>query len=295
MIRKIRDCKYVIISPAKDEEKYIESTIESVLKQTVKPSSWIIVDDGSRDKTAQIIGEYCNEYTWIKLLQIKRDVRRNLGIAEIIAFNKGFDLVRNTHFDFIVKLDCDLKFGSDYFEKLFLRFYEDEELGIASGIYFENKGEDWVSIQMPEYHAAGASKVIRAKCFRDINGFILYRGWDTADEIRALTMGWKTCHFKEIQFFHLKNEGSGMGSIRTNMMHGEIYYLTGGSKLFFLLKTIHRIFLGKPYIVGGLAMLYGFLKPLILKKKLIISKEESKFYKKLLSRRVLNKFKSKGT
>lgn len=286
--------RYIIISPVKDEERYIKYTFESVLKQTLKPIKWIIVDDGSQDRTSEIINKYCKKYDWIKLLKIERDAQRQPGSAVIHAFNHGFELVKDMHFDFIVKLDCDLRFAPHYFEKILLKFHRDEKLGIASGIYLEKKENDWIPVKMPDYHAAGASKVVRVKCFKDINGFIPNRGWDTVDEIRALTMGWKTLHFKDLKFYHLKNEGMGIGYLQTNLMHGEIYYLTGGGKPFFLMKVIHRMIFGKPFFIGGLMMFYGFLRALVFRKKLLVNKAEAVFYKKLLNERVLNKFKCKG-
>ena len=145
----------------------------------------------------------------------------------------GYDLVRNEAYDFIVKFDCDLDFAPDYFERLLRRFQEDPKLGIASVVYLENRNGKWKQVKMPPYHAAGQTKVVRAKCFADIGGFVVSRGWDTVDEIRAHAMGWNTRHFEDLFFYHLKAEGSGIGFLRTNEMHGEIFYLTGGGQLFF--------------------------------------------------------------
>lgn len=283
--------KYIIISPVKDEQKYIESTIQSVLSQTLKPLQWIIVDDGSQDETPIILAEYCKGYNWISVIRLKREAKRQPGSAVIYAFNKGCELIKNEYYDFIVKLDCDLSFEPDYFEKIFSKFKEDNRLGIASGVYMENKVKGLLTVAMPDYHAAGASKVIRSQCFSEIGGFISEKGWDTVDEIRAQSQGWKTGHFKDIIFYHLKNEGSGIGNLRTNKMHGEIYYLTGGSKLFFLLKLSHRLIFGTPFLLGGIMMLIGYLSPLLKGKDLLVSDKEAEFYKKLLNRRIISKLK----
>ncbi len=291
MSQSIISPKYIIISAVKDEEKYIETTIRSVLEQTAKPAQWIIVDDGSQDGTHSIVDRFSRKNDFIKVVKLRRVSKRQPGSAVINAFNKGYDLIKDENFDFIVKLDCDLRFGPDYFKNIFLKFKEDDALGIASGVYLENKGKDLLPIEMPDYHAAGASKVVRLKCFQAIGGFTPEKGWDTVDEIKAQARGWKTGHFKDIVFYHLKNEGSGIGNIRTNKMHGEIYYLTGGSKLFFLLKFAHRIIFGTPFIIGGIMMFIGYLTPLIRRKKLLVDEEEAKYYKKLLNKRVVNKFK----
>jgi glycosyltransferase involved in cell wall biosynthesis len=280
---------YVIISPVRDEERYLEGTINAVLQQTVKPLRWVIVDDGSRDRSPLILQRYAKEYPWITVLRIERSGHRQLGITEIKAFSAGYQVIENTPFDYIVKLDCDLELPQDYFERVLSRFESDEELGIASGIYLEEQDQKWTPITMPEYHAAGASKVIRAECFRRIGGFTHYRGWDTIDEIRAQMRGWKTCHFADIAFRHLRPEGSAAGSLDTNRMHGQIYYLTGGSSLFLLFKVIDRCWNGRPFILGGLMMLIGFFRPLISRTPRAVTDEEASFYSSMLNRRMAEK------
>jgi glycosyltransferase involved in cell wall biosynthesis len=196
---------YILVSPVKDEEKYIERTIHAILKQTVRPHKWIIVDDGSLDRTHAIVEEYARKYDWIMLASVVRDAARQPGSGIIRAFNVGYALVKDMAFDFIVKFDCDIEFPPDYFEQLIARFKQDDKLGIASGIYLEKKGDKWVPVTMPAYHAAGQTKMVRAKCFADIGGFVVSRGWDTVDEIRAQAMGWKTRHFEEL-FFYSSNQ-----------------------------------------------------------------------------------------
>ena len=277
---------YIIISPVKDEERYLETTIKSVISQTIKPVRWIIVNDGSIDRTPEILNEYCKKYEWINVVKIERGSRRQPGSAVINAFNRGYEIVKNEQFDYIVKLDCDLNFDSYYFEELLSKFNEDKKLGIASGIYLEKNDKHWIPVKMPFYHTAGACKFVRADCFKQIGGFIPSRGWDTIDEIRAQMMGWETRHFETLKMYHLKNEGSGIGNLRTNVMHGEIFYLTGGSKIFFMLKTLHRMIFGEPFFIGGIMMVFGYLKPLFFRKKLLVTDKEAKFYKQLLNRRI---------
>lgn len=278
---------YVIISPVRDEENYLEKCIETVLHQTIRPLRWVIVDDGSHDRTPQILGRYAHEYAWVTVLRIERAGERQLGVTEIQAFAAGYKLIKDLSFDYVVKLDCDLELPNDYFERLLARFDCDERLGIASGTYLESKDGDWITVTMPEYHAAGASKIIRAECFRQIGGFILHRGWDTVDEIRAQMAGWKSCHFTDITFRHLRAEGSAAGSLNTNRMHGQIYFLTGGSVFFLLLKVLHRCWYARPFLLSGLMMLIGFLRPSLSRTPRAVTKEEARFYRGMLNRRIV--------
>ena len=50
--------KYVLVTPARNEQAFIEKTIESMIQQTLLPLKWVIVDDGSTDNTREIVGRY---------------------------------------------------------------------------------------------------------------------------------------------------------------------------------------------------------------------------------------------
>lgn len=277
---------YIVISPAKDEERHIEATLESMVAQTRKPARWVVVDDGSSDRTAEIVERYARAHSWISLLRLPRRQERHPGSPVIRAFNAGFELVRTEQFDFVVKLDCDLRIPPEYFEQLLARFEQDPELGIASGVYAEQEGGAWRRVAMPEYHAAGACKVIRARCFEEIGGFVVSRGWDTVDEIRARARGWSTRHFSDLAVEHLRPEGSARGALYTSRLHGEVYYLTGGGPGFFLCKVAHRLVCGKPLVLAGVMLLAGYLKPLLLGRERLVSAAEARCYRSMLQRRV---------
>lgn len=280
---------YAIITPVRDEERFIKSTLESMIHQSIKPVVWIIVDDGSTDNSVQIISEFAANHPWIVLKQTQRLTKRLTGSAEIMAFNFGQTFLKDFTYDFIVKLDADLSFDKLYFEKLLEKFSENHKLGIASGVYTEQNNEVWNTIEMPDYHASGASKVIRKTCFNQIGGFVEERGWDTIDEIKAMNIGWETANFPDLIFYHLKNEGTGMGLLSTSVMQGEIYYrTTGGGFAFFTLKFLSRLFTGKPIILNGFALLYGFVKTFFSGKSILVSRDEARNYRKLLNSRIFS-------
>jgi biofilm PGA synthesis N-glycosyltransferase PgaC len=280
--------RYVLVSPIKDEEKYVETTLRAVLNQTVRPFRWVLVDDGSRDRTHEILESYARGVDWITLVTIRRDAARQPGSGIIRAFNEGFKVVQDEEFDFVVKLDCDIDFPPDYFESLMDKFQQDPRLGIASGVYLESPRGEWVTIKMPAYHAAGQTKMVRRGCFREIGGFVAVRGWDSLDEIKAQSAGWKTGHFQDIQFYHLKLEGSGIGFLRTSMMLGEIYYMTGGGPLFFTLKSVHYAFARRPFFLGSLMLIVGYLRPLLTRRKRLVTSAEARLYRNMLNRRIVD-------
>ncbi len=284
--------RYIVITPVKDEERYVDLTLGSMTNQTVKPVLWILVDDGSKDRTPEFIRSYANSHPYILLLSHPKSGERRLAFGEVRAFNWGLDFIGSVEYDFIVKLDCDLSFDSDYFQQLLERFRQDERLGIASGIYLErNNAGDWKEIVMPPYHAAGACKVMRRACFEDIGGFIPAPGWDTVDEIKAMTRGWTTTHFSELRMMHHKREGSSIGAVNTGVMQGEAYYRAGGSKIFFVLKVLHRISV-RPYFINAVAVVWGYVRAMVKRKQLLVTETEARYYKALLLGRPKARIKS---
>jgi glycosyltransferase involved in cell wall biosynthesis len=281
--------KYLVVTPVKDEERYVEHTLRSMASQTIKPVRWIIVDDGSSDRTPDLIESFAQKHGFIHVVRSPQGQPRGPGPAVVRAFNRGLDEAGRLgiDYDFVVKLDCDLSFEPDYFERLLAEFGANPKLGIASGVYWEARdGVNWREIEMPAYHAAGASKVIRRVCWEQIYGFIPSRGWDTVDEIRAISHGWETTHFRELRIKHWKTEGTGIGKIRTNAMHGEIYYLTGGGVVFFLLKVLARA-RSRPYVAGALSMVWGYWRTKFSGRKRLVTPEEARCYRSILNARMI--------
>lgn len=282
--------RYAIISPAKDEEAFLAKTIESVAGQSIQPVRWVIVDDGSRDRTAEIARRYAESYPWISVERIQRDPLRNPGPAVVAAFNAGLQKLAAVDYDFLVKLDVDLILPPDYFEKLLSRFEADKELGIASGVYLESWDGQWRAIQMPAYHAAGASKVMRRECFEAIGGYSPNIGWDSIDEIRARALGWNTCHFTDLPFQHLRQEGRGTGMLRNSVKNGVAYYLMGGDFFFLLFKVPYRMVSAKPLVFGGAAILWGYLRCLLSGRKRLVTRTEARLYRGLLRSQLWGRF-----
>jgi hypothetical protein len=70
-------------------------------------------------------------------------------------------------------------------------------------------------------------------------------------------------------------------------MHGQIYYLTGGGKLFFVLKCLHRLVFGRPILLGGVMMFVGFIQAYLKGEPKLVSHGEAVRYRRLLNERIL--------
>ena len=109
--------KYVLITPARNEERFIAKTLESIVAQTLPPERWVIIDDGSIDKTAEIVARYAARCPWIELVQRPQHSDRSFS-GKVHAFNAGLERVSSLDFEVIGNLDADLSFDPDYLEFL---------------------------------------------------------------------------------------------------------------------------------------------------------------------------------
>jgi poly-beta-1,6-N-acetyl-D-glucosamine synthase len=250
---------YVTITPVRDEEAYIEATLRSVSGQSALPQEWIIVDDGSTDKTAEIVERYADRFPWIRVVRKANRGARKSGSGVIEAFYEGYNALQRNDWEFIAKLDGDLTLSSDYFEECFNHFEHEPNLGIGGGdIYNELKGELKVEAN-PRFHVRGATKIYRRACWEAIGGLMQAPGWDTIDEVKANMLGWKSYSFKDLRVVHHRLTGTAEGLLRDRMKHGLACYVSGYHPLFLAASCISRL-AKRPYVTGSAAMCYGFLK-----------------------------------
>lgn len=251
--------RYVVITPVRDEEEHLEKTINSVTSQKLKPAEWLIVDDGSTDGTAAIVDRYAAQFEWIRGLHRENRGFRKAGGGVIEAFNEGYASLRCRDWDFIVKLDGDLSFESDYFERILKHFQDDLKLGIAGGtLYGLSNGEMKIE-HNPQFHVRGATKVYRRECWEQIGGLWVAAGWDTVDEAKANMLGWKTMSIADVHAVHHRPTGAADGGKwRDSVKHGLICYSVGYHPLFMLASCIYR-FAHRPFGVRPFGTIYGFL------------------------------------
>ena len=149
---------YVVVTPARDEERTIAATIESMLRQTVRPLRWVIVNDGSTDRTRALVEKHLAAHPWIELIERADRGFRALGGGVVDAFNEGFARVAGLPWDFVVKFDADLSFDARYFEDLLERFEADPKLGMASGKTFLVENGAQVDRVVPRRSRARSSR-----------------------------------------------------------------------------------------------------------------------------------------
>jgi poly-beta-1,6-N-acetyl-D-glucosamine synthase len=253
------DVSYVIITPVRDEEKYIEHTLRSVISQSTKPAEWVIVNDGSADGTGEIIERYASEHPWIRTVHRKDRGFRKSGGGVIEAFYEGLKSLRAKEWEYIVKLDGDLLLGETYFERCLEEFQANPKLGIGGGTILSNVNGTYILEPVPSFHVRGATKIYRRECWEAIGELIRAPGWDTLDEVKANMKGWETRCFPDIELYQQRPTGGPSGAWNDNVKNGLANYVSGYHPVFMLGKCARRI-LRKPMLLGSAGLFYGFLK-----------------------------------
>jgi len=272
--------KYVLITPAHNEEVFIEKTLDSMSAQTLLPEQWIIVDDGSSDRTAEIIQRYARRFSWIQLVQ--RPPRPDRSFAgKVQAFNAGFEHVQSVPFEVIGNLDADLSFEPDYLEFLIGKFSEDPRLGVAGTPFTEDDGYDSARHSFEgENHVAGGCQLFRRRCFEDIGGYTPNPagGIDWVAVTTARMKGWRTRSFPQKRFHHYRPLGTaGRSGVAASFSYVEKDYYLGDSPLWQLFRVAYR---ATKQPLDGFALLVGYCWAALRRMKRAVPPELMSFHRR---------------
>ena len=270
---------YVLISPCRNEAAYMRQTLDTVIAQSVRPARWVIVDDGSTDETPQILAEYATRHDWIKIVTRTDRGRRAVGAGVIEAFYAGYTTINPDDYTYLCKLDLDLRLPPRYFEILMKKMEENPRIATCSGkAYIEENGR-LVSERHGDETSLGMTKFYRVSCFKEIGGFVREVMWDGIDCHCCRMKGWIACSWDEpdLRFVHLRPMGSSQQSIYTGRMrHGYGQYFMGTGLLYMVASAIYRMN-EKPYVLGSLAILWGWIKSALMGKPRYNNKEFRRF------------------
>lgn len=255
------DRSYVLISPCRNEAQYMRRTLDSVVGQSLQPACWVIVDDGSTDETPQILADYAAAHDWIRIVAKPDRGHRAVGPGVIEAFYAGYGTIDPAAYAYSCKLDLDLDLPPRYFETLIERMEKNRRIGTCSGKPYIRQNGALVSERRGDEMSVGMTKFYRQSCFEDIGGYVREVMWDAIDCHKARQRGWVAVSWDtpELQFEHLRPMGSSQTSIYTGRRrHGFGQYFMGSDPLFYLATCVFRM-AEPPYVLGGLAMLQGYV------------------------------------
>lgn len=280
---------YLLISPCRDEAAYMRETLDSVIAQSLRPAKWVIVDDGSTDETPRILAEYARRHDWIEIVTLGDRGRRSVGPGVIKAFYAGYRTINPDDYDYLCKLDLDLRLPPRYFEILCARMAADPRIATCSGKAYVAARGRLVSERHGDDTSLGMTKFYRVSCFKAIGGFVREVMWDGIDCHRCRMKGWIACSWDEpgLRFVHLRPMGSSQRSIYAGRMrHGFGQYFMGTGLLYMSASALRR--LGeKPYVVGALAMLWGWIASALAREPRYEDAEFRRFLRRYQRRALL--------
>lgn len=272
--------QYILITPARNEAKFLEGTIQSVIAQTVRPAKWVIVSDGSTDGTDEIILRYLDDNPWITHVRLPEHRDRNFA-AKVNCFNAGYGKVRHAAYDVIGNLDADITFEKGYLEFLMRKFVEDPRLGVAGTPFVE--GADSYDFRFSSLeHVSGACQLFRRQCFEEIGGYKPIRGGgiDWVAVTTARMKGWKTRTFIDMVCHHHRPMGTASsGKLKAWFKLGKQDYYLGGHPIWESFRGCLQM-RNKPYVIGGCLLLCGFAWAFLSRTEKTVDRDLEAFHRK---------------
>lgn len=286
---------YVLMTSARNEKKYIEGTLRSVVYQEVLPRKWVVISDGSTDGTDDIIQNYANQYSFIQYVRTEPSLERNFA-SKVSALQIALNIFKNENYDVIGNLDADVTFEPNYFAEILKRFENDPQLGVAGGVAYEDHGGKIIpQDNAMEWNVAGASQNFRKACYEQIGGYrpLLRGGEDALADLMARMCNWKVQSFPELRLMHHRHAGTEKGHVlKSRYGLGRLDYSFGYHPLFEIAKCIFRI-KEKPYFMGSIARLLGYIMSALKREPLAIPEEAANFLRAEQLQRLKNIFRGK--
>lgn len=271
---------YVLVTPARNEESFIEMTIRSVIEQTILPARWVIVSDGSTDRTDEIVKEYTTQHGWIQLVRMPERSERHFA-GKVYAFNAGYEALRNVNYDLIGSLDADISFDADYFAFLLVRFADDAKLGVAGTPFTEGSVQYDYRFSRKE-HVSGACQLFRRECFEAIGGYVPIKAGaiDLTAVVTARMRGWRTQTFTEKTCVHHRKMGTAKANfVVATFRSGFGDYRMGVHPLWQCLRSLYQMS-RRPVLIGGLLLLVGYVWAALMRPPRPVSEEFVAFRRK---------------
>jgi len=247
------DMKHLVIIPA--------YKLDSIVGQSVKPTTLVVVDDGSTDSTASILSKYTSQHPWIEVVTNRNKDPRATGAKIVRAFNLGLNSQRIQDFDIISKYDADLVFPEHYFKSIISTFKEDDHIGLTGGVCTILEDDEWkVETVSKGDHVRGALKSYRREAFEEMNGLRTFMGWDSADEFILRYHDWKIKRHADLQVKHYRETNQLNGWVKTSRLNAEVFHNLSYGFFIGTTSSLKRAIVYKPYLLSGLLTLFFFYK-----------------------------------
>lgn len=285
----------IIVTPFKNEANSILKTMDSIVRQTLHPVKWLLIDDGSDDESPKMVQEYQARYPFIHYHRREgASAQRATGNNVVDVFNAGLKVAEQLglKWDLVGKLDADLVIDrDDYLEFLVAKFEQYPKLGIASGVIYTLSETGKKIYESPyRWHTQGQTKFYRRAALEAMGGLKPFKGWDGIDNILARGKGYITEKFFEQEILHLYPTQTRMaeGGFKKGLKREATEYRNMGYPFYmYFFKTLKLI--KERGIYPGVLYFYYGLQATLTTKPLVDSQEQA-VIKAFISQRWKNNF-----
>ncbi len=222
--------RFLIIIPAHNEENNLPFTLDSLQRQHFGDFRVVIVNDGSTDKTAEVIKKYSDVDERFTTINLQKSLHQP-GSKVVNAFKKGLETQNLDNFEIICKFDSDVIFPENYLERIEEAFRNNADYGLVGGLLYVEKNGSWVyEGNSNKHHVRGPVKAYRKESFIQMNGVRETLGWDNIDAILLQNLGWKEIVLDELHVKLIKVKGADY-TIKPADYYGRYFYFLGLKRL----------------------------------------------------------------
>ncbi len=261
--------RYLLMTAARNAERTIERTIEAVVSQTVRPLRWVIVSDGSTDRTDDIVLNHAAKHDWIRFIRREKpddELRRveRAAPGKSAALAEAYATCTDLSFDYVANLDADITCPPEYYERVMAVLDADEAIGIAGGavrnILPDGKPARG-GFYKPDF-VAGAVQMFRRACYEEIGGYKPYGHEDCVAALEAKARDWKVKNMLDLVVDHHPPREGYATDLRSKLPTcyylGNMHYIMREPWWREMPRCIKRC-LARPWILGGCAMAAGYV------------------------------------
>lgn len=222
--------RFLIIIPAHNEEDNLPFTLDSLQQQRYKDFKVVVTNDGSTDRTSEIIKKYTDSDPRFETVNLQKSAHQP-GSKVVNAFKKGLETQNLDNFDIICKFDADIILAENYLESVENSFRNNPEYGLVGGLLYVEKEGDWVyEGNSNKNHVRGPMKAYRKECFVAMGGLRETLGWDNIDSILLENLGWKEVVLPELKVKLIKVKGADY-TVKESDYYGKYFYFLGLNRL----------------------------------------------------------------
>jgi hypothetical protein len=267
--------KFVLVTPAHNERKTLQATIQSIAAQTLRPLSWVIVSDGSTDGTDEVIQRAAAIHSFIRYARRERDQHRNFA-SKVFAIRAGLKALSNLEYDFVGFLDADITLNEEFCEIVCQRMQAQPRHGLGGGSVYERVRADWRLVRSSySMSVSGMMQMFRKDCYEQIGGYLPLPlgGIDMMAEVMARMMGWQVMSFMDVRVYHHHKMGRTHGKWhRALFRRGMMEYVNGYHPAFQFARCCSWAICERPLFAASLLRTAGYFWAMIQQEPLVVPK-----------------------